>query len=73
MLNVGGPKGVAGPRVLKMASDPALIPLQIRRNNEDMQEMLKSLNSWENEMKKRDDLLKKQKPILKKVLINALH
>lgn len=54
-----------------MASNPALLQMQLRRNNDDMQEMLKGLDSWEDDIKKRDDLLKKQKPILKKVLFNA--
>ena len=48
-------------------ADPAHLQLQIRRNTEDIQEVLKDLDDWEHEMKQRDELLKKQKPILKKV------
>lgn len=50
-----------------MAVDPGLLQMQLKRNNEDMRDMLQSLDSWEEEIKKRDELLKKQKPILKKV------
>ncbi|XP_011403927.2 PREDICTED: RNA polymerase II-associated protein 3-like isoform X2 [Amphimedon queenslandica] len=51
-----------------MAVDPTLLQMQLKRNNEDMRDMLQSLDSWEEEIKKRDELLKKQKPILKKTL-----
>ena len=50
-----------------MASDPALLQLQLRRNAEEMQEYMKGLENWEEEIKQRDTMLKKQKPILKKV------
>ena len=50
-------------------ADPAHLQFQIRRNTEDIQEALKELDDWEHEMKQRDELLKKQKPILKKVTI----
>ncbi len=48
--------------------DPSLMPILLKRNAEDMQGYLKGLDSWEDDMKKRDQLLKKQKPILKKVI-----
>ena len=44
------------------------MPILLKRNAEDMQGYLKGLDSWEDDMKKRDQLLKKQKPILKKVI-----
>lgn len=47
--------------------DPNLIQLNLRRNTEDLQDYLRDLNNWEEEIKHKDKLLTEQKPILKKV------
>ena len=47
--------------------DPNLLQLNVRRNAEDLQDYLRDLNSWEEEIKHKDKLLTEQKPILKKV------
>ena len=47
--------------------DPGLFQLQMKQNSEDLQDYVKGLDNWEENMKKRDKLLRKQKPILKKV------
>ena len=65
---MGGARGVVLLLILNMAVDPTLLQMQLKRNNEDMKDMLQSLSSWEEEIKKRDELLQKQKPILKKVI-----
>ena len=48
-------------------ADPALLQLQMRRNAEDLQDYLRDLGNWEDDIKKKDAMLRKQKPILKKV------
>lgn len=48
-------------------ADPALLQLQMRRNAEDLQDYLRDLGNWEDDIKKKDAMLHKQKPILKKV------
>ena len=51
-------------------ADPTLLQLNLRRNAQELEEAVASLNNWEDEIKQRDELLRKQKPILKKVLVN---
>ena len=45
--------------------------LQLRHNAEDLQSYLRDLESWETEIKKKDDSLLRHKPILKEVVINS--
>ena len=45
--------------------DPTSFQLQMKQNSEDLQAYIKGLDNCESDMKKRDELLKKQKPILK--------
>ena len=52
--------------IITMA-DPALLQLQVRQNSEDLQDYLRDLGNWEDEIKKKDAMLYKQKPVLKKV------
>ena len=47
--------------------DPTSFQLQMKQNNEEMQDYLKDLGQWEDEIKKKEAFLLKQKPILKKV------
>ena len=49
-------------------SDPSAIQLQLRRNADEMKDYLKDLGQWEDEIKKKEAYIIKQKPILKKVL-----
>jgi len=44
----------------------ALFQRTIKENNDDLQDFLDGMKSWEDEIKKKDELLSKQKPILKK-------
>ena len=44
-----------------------LMQMQIRRNAEDLQSYLKDLDSWENDIKQKDQGLTRHKPILKEV------
>lgn len=48
-------------------SDPSAIQLQLRRNAEEVKEYLQDLGHWEDEIKKKEEYIIKQKPILKKV------
>ena len=50
--------------------DPGLMQVHLKQNAEEMQEYLRGLDNWEEDMKKRDELMKKQKPVLKKVRID---
>ena len=43
--------------------------LQLRQNAEDLQDYLRDLETWESEIKKKDDSLRRQKPILKEVIL----
>ncbi len=45
----------------------ALMQMHIKNNAEDMNEFMKGLESWEDEIKEKDHNLSKQKPILKEV------
>ena len=45
----------------------ALMQLQLRQNSEDLQSFLRDLDSWEEEIKEKDEGLKRRKPILKEV------
>ncbi len=47
----------------------ALMQVQVRRNAEDLQSYMKGLESWEEDIKKKDESLSRQKPILKEVYI----
>ena len=47
--------------------DPTSFQLQMKHNNEELQDYLKDLGQWEDEIKKKEAFLLKQKPILKKV------
>lgn len=49
-------------------SDPSAIQLQLRRNADEMKDYLKDLGQWEDEIKKKEAYIIKQKPILKKVI-----
>ena len=44
-----------------------LMQMQVRRNAEDLQSYLNDLESWEDIIKKKDEGLSRQKPILKEV------
>lgn len=58
-------------RLNKMAagrSDPSAIQLQLRHNAEEVKEYLQDLGQWEDEIKKKEEYIIKQKPILKKVI-----
>lgn len=58
-------------RLNKMAtggSDPSAIQLQLRRNAEELKDYLQDLGQWEDEIKKKEEYIIKQKPILKKVI-----
>ena len=58
-------------RLHKMAtggSDPSAIQLQLRRNAEELKDYLQDLGQWEDEIKKKEEYIIKQKPILKKVI-----
>ena len=45
--------------------------LQLRQNSEDLQSFLRDLDSWEEEIKEKDEGLKRRKPILKEVGRNS--
>lgn len=45
----------------------ALFQRTIKENSDDLHAFLADINSWEDEIKRKDELLSKQKPILKKV------
>ena len=45
----------------------ALFQRTIKENSDDLHTFLEDITSWEDEIKKKDELLSKQKPILKKV------
>lgn len=49
------------------AGRAAMMQMQIKHNAEDLQDYLKGLESWEEEIKAKDSDLSKQKPILKEV------
>ena len=59
------------PVILKMAADqnsnPMTLQLQMKQNALEMQDCLKDLADWETDIKKKEEYLVKQKPILKKV------
>ena len=42
--------------------------LQLRHNAKDLQDYLRDLETWESEIKKKDDSLRRRKPILKEVV-----
>ena len=50
-------------------SRAAAMQLQLRQNAEDLQDYLRDLETWEGEIKKKDDSLRRQKPILKEVIL----
>ena len=52
-------------------ADPGLLQLQMKRNTEDLQDYLRDLGNWEDEIKKKDAMLHKQKPVLKKACQSA--
>lgn len=45
--------------------------LQLRQNAEDLHDYLRDLETWESEIKKKDDSLRRQKPILKEVILST--
>ena len=47
--------------------DPAGLQVQMRQNNEELLDYLKGLDSWEEEMREKDQRLVKNKSILKEV------
>lgn len=49
------------------AGKAAAMQMQVRRNAEDLQDFMKGLESWEEEIKEKDQNLSRQKPILKEV------
>ena len=51
-----------------MDPDPAgLMQMQLRQNNDELLDYLKGLDTWETEMKEKDQSLVKNKSILKEV------
>ena len=52
-------------------ADPGLLQLQMKRNTEDLQDYLRDLGNWEDEIKKKDAMLHKQKPVLKKARLSC--
>lgn len=46
-----------------------MLQLQIKHNSEDLQDYMKGLESWEDEIKEKDRSLTRQKPILKEVTL----
>ena len=50
------------------SSQAAAMQMQLRHNAGDLQDFLRDLETWEGEIKEKDDSLKKQKPILKEVI-----
>ena len=53
-------------------SQATAMQLQLRHNAEDLQDYLRDLETWESEIKKKDDSLRRQKPILKEVMVILL-
>ena len=47
--------------------DPTSFQLQMKQNNMELQDYMKDLGQWEDEIKKKESFLLKQKPILKQV------
>ena len=47
--------------------DPAGLQMNLRQNNEELIDYIKGLDSWEKEMKEKDERLSKNKSILKEV------
>ena len=53
-----------------MADEALKVQLNIRQNAEELQDMLKELNSWQDEMKIKDEELRHSKIITKKVCMD---
>lgn len=51
------------------SSRATAMQMQLRHNTEDLQDFLRDLETWESEIKEKDNSLKKQKPILKEVIL----
>ena len=47
--------------------DPAGLQMNLRQNNEELIDYIKGLDSWEKEMKEKDERFSKNKSILKEV------
>lgn len=54
-----------------MADEGLKVQMSIRQNAEELQDMLKELNSWQNEMKIKDEDLRNSKTITKKVCVGS--
>ena len=48
------------------------VQMSIRQNAEELQDMLKELNSWQDEMKIKDEDLRNSKTITKKVRVGSV-
>jgi 1,4-dihydroxy-2-naphthoate octaprenyltransferase len=51
------------------AGQATAMQMQIRQNAADLEDFMKGLDSWEEEIKEKDKSLTKQKPILKEVCV----
>ena len=55
-----------------MADEGLKVQMSIRQNAEELQDMLKELNSWQDEMKIKDEDLRNSKTITKKVRVGSV-
>lgn len=55
-----------------MADEGLKVQMNIRQNAEELQDMLKELNSWQDEMKIKDEDLRNSKTITKKVRVGSV-
>jgi 1,4-dihydroxy-2-naphthoate octaprenyltransferase len=54
------------------AGQATAMQMQIRQNAADLEDFMKGLDSWEEEIKEKDKSLARQKPILKEVCVYAV-
>lgn len=55
-----------------MADEGLKVQMSIRQSAEELQDMLKELNSWQDEMKIKDEDLRNSKTITKKVRVGSV-
>lgn len=55
-----------------MADEGLKVQMSIRQKAEELQDMLKELNSWQDEMKIKDEDLRNSKTITKKVRVGSV-
>ena len=55
-----------------MADEGLKVQMSIRQNAEELQDMLKELNSWQDEMKIKDEDLRNSKTVTKKVRVGSV-